>query len=287
MAARRSEARGSVVASSLEMDKRRENRKKRVGRAILRSHPATHQSRNRSRAPGAKRPLFVRSAALEKVEIINNRSCWKIPYDVRVTSRHDYEIAGRQQYRLRHAVDSDPALSMSDDVKSRPSNIDAEAPWRAELGPEVGAASKTDRMQKIVDQGFAPSFSGDIHCAVILLISTQIWNVIILYLSASSAATRRALSSRCGNPNRLIRILSRIRSGTSAANKYRAFASRPTRYRGFGFDAVSASSTFAATRFGEMPVWPNLVKAACADAFAVTYSLPAAAPLSPFIPARR
>src|SRR4030095_2696087 len=157
MAYRRFEPRGSVFASSLEMDKRRKNRKKRVGHAILRSHPTTHQSRDQSFATGAKRPLFVRSAALEKVEIINNRSCWKIPYDVRVTSRHDYEIAGRQQYRLWHAVDSDPAISMSDDVKSRPSNIDAEAPWRAELGPVVGAASKTDRMQKSVNQGFAPS----------------------------------------------------------------------------------------------------------------------------------
>src|SRR5215510_3429045 len=196
-----SELRGSVFASSLEKDKRRKKRKKRVGRAILRLHPATHQSRNRSRAPGAKRPLFVRSAALEKVEIINNRSCWKIPYDVRVTSRHDYEITGRQQYRLRHAVDSDPALSMSDDVKSRPSNIDAEAPWRAELGPVVGAASKTDRMQKVVDQGFAPSNCIDIHYAIILLISTQTWNVIILYLAASSSAPRLASSSRCGSPN--------------------------------------------------------------------------------------
>src|SRR5262245_34577046 len=166
MADRRSEPRGSVFASSLEMDKRRENRKKRVGRAILRSHPATHQSRNRSRAPGAKRPLFVGSAALEKVEIINNRSCWKIPYDVRVTSRHDYEITGGQLYRLCHAVDFDPALPMRDDVKSRPSNIDVEAPWRAKLGPVVGAASKTDRMQKIVNQGFAPSVNGDIHCVV-------------------------------------------------------------------------------------------------------------------------
>src|SRR5262252_6238009 len=216
MADRHSEPRGSVFASPLEMDKGRKNRKKRVGRAILRSHPATHQSRDRSLATRAKHPLFVRSAALEKVEIINNRSCWKIPYDVRVTSRQDYEIAGRQLYRLCHAVDFDPALPMGDDVKSRPSNIDVEAPWRAKLRPVVGAASKTDRMQKVVDQGFAPSFSSDIHCAVILLISTQTWNVIILYLAASSAATRWALSSRCGNPNRLIRSLSRIRSGTSA-----------------------------------------------------------------------
>src|SRR5262245_28029668 len=257
MADRRSEPRGSVFASSLEMDKRRENRKKRVGRAILRSHPATHQSRNRSRAPGAKRPLFVRSAALEKVEIINNRSCWKIPHDVRVTSRHDYEIAGAQLYRLRHAVDSDPALSMSDNVKSRPSNIDAEAPWRAKLGPEVGAGSKTDRMQKVVDQAFAPGFSSDTHCSVTLLISTQTRNVIVLYLAASRSATRCSISSRSGSPNRLIRRRSRIRSGTIAANQESAFASRPTRYRVFGFGAVRASNTFAATLSGEMPLLPN------------------------------
>src|SRR5262245_51000751 len=142
-------------------------------------------------------------------------------------------------------------------------------------------------MQKIVDQGFAPSFSSYIHRAVILIISTQTRNVIILYLAASGAATRRALSSRCGSPNRLIRILSRIRAGTRAANQDSAFASRPTRYRGFGFDAVSASNTFAATLSGEMPVWPNLVKAACAAAFAVAYNSPAAAPLPSFIPARR
>src|SRR5215468_3295810 len=196
MADRRSEPGGSVFASSLEMDKRRKNRKKGVGRAILRSHPAAHQSRDRSLATGDKRPLFVRSAALEKVEIIYNRSCRKISYDVRVTSRQDYEIAGGQLYRLCHAVDPDPALPMRDDVKSRPSNIDAEAPWRAKLGPVVGARSKTDRMQKVVDQGFAPSFSSDIHCAVILHISTQTWNVIILYVAVSSAATRsRALES--------------------------------------------------------------------------------------------
>src|SRR5262245_22106187 len=196
MADRRSEPRGSFFASSLEMDKRRKNRKKRVGRAILRSHPATHQSRDRSHATGAKHPLFVRISALEKVEIINNRSCWKIPYDVRVTSRQDYEIAGGQLYRLCHALDFDPALPIRDDVKSRPSNIDVEAPGRAKLGPVVGAAPKTDRMQKVVDQGFAPSFSSDIHCAVILLISTQTWNVIILYLAVSIGATRsRALES--------------------------------------------------------------------------------------------
>src|SRR5262245_19400738 len=287
MADRRSEPRGSVFASSLEMDKRRENRKKRVGRAILRSHPATHQSRNRSRAPGAKRPLFVRSAALEKVEIINNRSCWKIPHDVRVTSRHDYEIAGAQLYRLGHAVDSDPALSMSEDVKSRPSNIDAEAPWRAKLGPVVGAGSKTDRMQKAVDQGFAPNLSSDIHCSIYLLISTQTWNVIVLYLATSSSTPRLGPSSRCGSPNCLISMVSRMRSGTSAANKDRAFASRPTRYRGFGFGAVSASNTFVATLSGEMPVWPNLVKAAFAAALAVAYNLPAASTLPSFIPARR
>src|SRR5262245_8723216 len=196
MADRHSEPRGGVFASPLEMDERRKNRKKRVGHAILRSHPATHQSRDRSLAAGYKRPLFVRSAALEKVEIINNRCCWKIPYDVRVTSRQDYEIAGGQLSRLGQVVDFDPALPMRDDVKSRTSNIDVEAPWRAKLGPVVGAASKTDRMQKIVDQGFTPSFSSDIHCAVILHFSTQTWNVIILYLAASSAATRsRAFES--------------------------------------------------------------------------------------------
>src|SRR5262249_27435028 len=102
----------------------------------------------------------------------------------------DYEIAGGQLYRLGHAVDFDPALSLRDDVKSRPSNIDAEAPWRAKLGPVVGAASKADRTQKAVDQGFAPSISGDIHCAVTLHISTQTWNVIVLYLAAFGAATR-------------------------------------------------------------------------------------------------
>src|SRR5262249_47730417 len=70
MADRHSEPRCGVFASPLEMDKRRKNRKKRVGRAILRSHPSTHPSRDRSLATCAKRPLVVRSAALEKVEII-------------------------------------------------------------------------------------------------------------------------------------------------------------------------------------------------------------------------
>src|SRR5215468_3534161 len=167
MVDRHSEPRCDVFASPLEMDKRRKNRKKRVGRAILGLHSATHQFRDRSLATGAKRPLFVRNVALEKVEIINNLSCWQIPYDVRVTSRYDNEIAGGQLFRLRHAVDFDPALSMRDDVKCRPSIIDAEAPWRAELWPEIGAGSKTDRMQKVVDQGFAPSFSSNIHRATL------------------------------------------------------------------------------------------------------------------------
>src|SRR5262245_12812179 len=118
MADRHSEPRGNVFASPLDMDKRRKNRKQRVGRAILGLHSATHQFRDRSLATGAKRPLFVRNVALEIVEIINNLSCWRIPYDVRVTSRYDYEIAGRQPYRLGHALDFDPALSMRDDVKS-------------------------------------------------------------------------------------------------------------------------------------------------------------------------
>src|SRR5215831_14001239 len=153
------------------MDERRKCRKKRVGHAILRLHPATHQSRDRSLATGAKHPLFVRSAALDKVEKINNPSCWRIPYDVQVASRYDYEIAGRQQYRLGHALDFDPALSLRNDVKSRPSVIDAEAPWRAKLGPVICAGSKTDRMQKIVDQSFAPSVSGDVH----MNITTDAW----------------------------------------------------------------------------------------------------------------
>src|SRR5262249_48720000 len=263
MADRHPEPRGSVFASPLDMDERRKIRKKRVGRAILRLHSATHQFRDRALATGAKRPLFVRNVALEKVEKINNLSCRQIPYDVQITSRYDYEIAGRQLYRLSHAIDFDPALSMRDDVKSRPSIIDAEAPGRAKLGLVIGAASKTDRMQKVVDQGLAPSVSSDIHCAVTLYISTQSANVIVLYLAASNSATRWAPSSRCGSPNRFIRILSRIRSGTSAANQDSAFASRPTRYRGFGFGVVSASSTFAATLSGEMPLSPNLVKAAC------------------------
>src|SRR5262249_35659807 len=161
-----SEPRGNVSASPVDMDERRKYRKKRISHAILRLHFATHQSRDRSRAAGAKRPLFVPNASLEKVEKINNPSCWRIPYDVRVTSRYDYEITGRQLYRLGHALDFDPAFSFRNDVKSRPSVIDAEAPWRAELGPVIGAASKTDRTQQVVDQGFAPSVSGDIHRAV-------------------------------------------------------------------------------------------------------------------------
>src|SRR5262249_13740502 len=194
-------------------------------------------------------------------------------YDVRVTSRYDNEIAGRQLYRLGHALDFDPALSMRDDVKSRPSIIDAEAPWRAELGPEVGARSKTDRMQKVGDQCFAPSVSGDIHWTVTPHLSTQSGNVIVLYSAPSSSATGRAPSGRRGSPNCLTSIRSRMRSGTSAANQDSAFASRPTRYRGFGFGAMSASNTFAATLSGEMPVWPNLVNAACAAAFAIAYNL--------------
>src|SRR5262245_38116790 len=103
MADRYSEPRGGVFASPLEMDEGRKNRKKRVGRAILGSHSATHQSRDRSLATGAKRTLFVRNVSLEKVEIINYRSCWQIPDKVRVTSRYDYEITGGQLYRLSHA----------------------------------------------------------------------------------------------------------------------------------------------------------------------------------------
>src|SRR5262245_50578572 len=131
MVDRRSEPRGDASAFPIDMDERRKNRKKRISRAILRLHFATHQSRDRSRAAGAKRPLFVPNAALEKFEKINSLSCWRIPYDVQVTSRYDYEITGRQLYRLGHAVDFDPALPLRNDVKSRPSNIDAEAPWRA------------------------------------------------------------------------------------------------------------------------------------------------------------
>jgi len=172
------------------MHERRKNRKKRISHAILRLHFATHQSRDRSLATGAKRPLFAPNAAIEKVEKINNLSCWRIPYDMQATSRQDYEIAGRQLYRLCHSFDFDPALSMRDDVKSRPSNIDVEAPWRAKLGPVVGAATKTDGTQKAVDQGFAPSVSGDIHRAVTLHISTQPGNVIVLYFAAFGAATR-------------------------------------------------------------------------------------------------
>jgi hypothetical protein len=56
------------------MDEGRKNRQKRISHAILRLHFATHQSRNRSRAAGAKRPLFVPNAALEKVEKINSLS---------------------------------------------------------------------------------------------------------------------------------------------------------------------------------------------------------------------
>src|SRR5262249_18725143 len=76
IADRHSERRGNVFVSPLEMDKRRKNRKQRGGHAILRLHPATHQSRDRSPATGVKRPLFVGNTALEKVEIINSRSCW-------------------------------------------------------------------------------------------------------------------------------------------------------------------------------------------------------------------
>src|SRR5262245_15012047 len=146
-----SEPRGNVSASPIDMDEGRKNRKQRISHAILRLHFATHQSRDRSLAAGAKRPLFVPNAALEKVEKINNLSRWRIPYDVQVTSRHDYEITGRQLYRLGHTLDFDPALSLRNDVKSWPSNIDAEAPWRAKLGPVIGAESKTDRTQKVVD----------------------------------------------------------------------------------------------------------------------------------------
>jgi hypothetical protein len=178
------------------------NRQKRISHAILRLHFATHQSRDRSRAAGAKRPLFVPNAALEKVEKINSLSCWRIPYDVQVTSRHDNEITGGQLYRPRHTLDFDPALSLRNDVKSRPSVIDAEAPGRAKLGPVVGAASKTDRMQKVVDKVFAPGISSDIHCSVTLHLSTQSRNVIVFYLAASISATRYSPSSRCGSPNR-------------------------------------------------------------------------------------
>jgi len=45
-----------------------------------------------------------------------------------------------------------------------------------------------------------------------------------------------------------------MRSGTSAANQDSAFASRTTRYHGFGFGAVSASNIFAATLSGEIPL---------------------------------
>src|SRR5262249_53229274 len=89
---RRSEPRGDVFASPLDMDERRKNRKKRVGRAILKLHSATHQSRDRSLAAGVKYPLVVGGAALEQVEQINNLSRWQVSYDVRVTSRHDHEI---------------------------------------------------------------------------------------------------------------------------------------------------------------------------------------------------
>src|SRR5262249_56473828 len=133
-----SESRGDISASPIDMDERRKRRKKRISHAILRLHFATHQSRDRSLAAGAKRPLFVPNAALEKVEKINNLSCWRIPYDVQVSSRYDYEIAGGQLYRLGHALDFAPALTLRNDVKGRPSVIDAEAPWRAKLGPVVG-----------------------------------------------------------------------------------------------------------------------------------------------------
>src|SRR5262245_38706135 len=147
------------------MDKRRKNRKKRISHAILRLHFATHQSRDRSLTADAKRPLFIGNEALEKVEKINCPGRWQIPDEVQATSWYDYEITGRQLYRLGHALDFDPALSMRDDVKGRPSVIDAEAPGRAKLGLVVGAASKTDRTQKVVDQGFAPGISGDTHRA--------------------------------------------------------------------------------------------------------------------------
>jgi hypothetical protein len=85
---------------------------------------------------------------------------------------------------------------MSDHVKSRPSNIDAEAPWRAKLGPEVGAASKTDRMQKLVDQGSAPSGCIDIHCAITLHLLIQLGNVIVLsYDNLQLCYAMRALES--------------------------------------------------------------------------------------------
>src|SRR5262245_36428350 len=168
MVDRHSEPGCDVSASPIDMDERRKNRKKRISHVILRLHFATHQSRDRSRAAGAKRPLFVRNVVLAKVEKIKNLSCWRIPYYGQVTSRQYYEITGRQLYRLCHALDFDPALSLRNDVNSRPSVIDAEAPWRAKLGPVISAASKTDRTQNVVDQGFAPSVSGDSHRAVSL-----------------------------------------------------------------------------------------------------------------------
>src|SRR5215510_2014158 len=238
-----SELRGSVFASSLEKDKRRKNRKKRVGRAILRLHFATHQSRDRSLAAGAKRPLFVPNAALEKVEKINNLSRWRIPYDVQVTSRHDYEITGRQLYQLGHTLDFDPALSLRNDVKSRPSNIDAEAPWRAKFGPVVGAASKTDRTQQVVDQCFAPSVSGDIHRAVTLHVSTQSGNVIVLYLAAFGAATRSRSLDLLGRREIVSSASGRgCDPGPAPLTKRAPFVSRPSMYRGFGFGVVSASN---------------------------------------------
>src|SRR5262245_28047453 len=91
---RRSEPRSDVFASPLDMDDRRKNRKKRVGRAILKLHSATHQFRDRSLAAGAKCPLVVGGAALEQVEKINTLSRWQVSYDMRVTSRYDHKIAG-------------------------------------------------------------------------------------------------------------------------------------------------------------------------------------------------
>src|SRR5262245_57179348 len=238
-----SEHRGNVSASPIDMDERRKNRKKRVGRAILRLHFATHQSRDRSRAPCAKRPLFVPNASLEKVEKINNLSCWRIPYNVQATSRYDYEIIGRQLYRLGHSLDFDPALSLRNDVKSRPSVIDAEAPWRAKFGPVVGAASKTDRTQKVVDQCFAPSVSGDIHRAVTLHVSTQSGNVIVLYLAAFGAATRSRSLDLLGRREIVSSASGRgCDPGPAPLTKRAPFASRHSMYRGFGFGVVSASN---------------------------------------------
>src|SRR5262245_12008982 len=138
----RPEPRSGALASPLDVNERRKNRKQRVGRAILKLHSSTYQFRDRSFATAAKRPGLVRAAVLEQVEKFSRPRRWRVPHDVQSASWHDHEIAGGQLYRLRYALDFEPAPSANDDMKSRSFIAEAEPPWRAKLRSEIDATSK-------------------------------------------------------------------------------------------------------------------------------------------------